>query len=104
MITVDFSNYILAKTEIKLLKQIKNGKFTTYNENFRSALNQGFITYCEYEFDEIGNHLPKSDKIMITEQGEAFLKWHKREKFRFWFPVTISLSSLLISITALLVG
>ena len=104
MITTDFSNYILTKSELKLLKKIKRGKVAVYNDNFRDALNHGLITYCEYEFDEIGNHLPKSDKIMITEQGEAFLKWNKRDKFRFWFPMTISVVSLLISVAALLVG
>lgn len=104
MITTDFSNYILTKSEIKLLKKIKCGKVTVYNDNFRDALNHGLITYCEYESDEIGNHLPKSDKIMITEQGAAFLKWNKRDKFRFWFPITISVASLAISVVALLVG
>ena len=79
MITTDFSNYILTKSERKLLKKIKRGKVAVY---------------CDY-------HIPQGNKIMITELGKAFLKWKKRDNIRFWFPVVISIIALAISVLAL---
>jgi hypothetical protein len=101
MITTDFSNYILTKSERKLLKKIKRGKVAVYCDYFQDLLNQNFICYQQYGTDEIGNHIPQDNKIMITELGKAFLKWKKRDNIRFWFPVVISIIALAISALAL---
>lgn len=97
MITTDFSNYILTKSERKLLKKIKRGKVAVYRDDFQDLLNQNFICYQQHEIDEIENRIPKGDKIMITEYGKAYLKWKKRDNIRFWFPVVISVIALIIS-------
>lgn len=104
MVNVDFSNVLLNSIEKKLLKKLNHNKSLPYNEKYDSLINHRYANYCSFIQDDIGSQIPVKDKIEITEQGKAFLKWHKQEKFRFWFPVVISVISLVISFAALLVS
>ena len=82
----------LNKAQIKMLKKLFNGKRITRaelsNEKYSSLEYYGLIAVSN------GNYL-------ITEKGKSYLRLTKKESFRFWFPVAISVAALIISIIAL---
>ncbi|MBR4627749.1 MAG: hypothetical protein IKO47_08635 [Ruminococcus sp.] len=96
----DFSNTYLSKKNITLLKKANHKKQLKYDNKYDELLKSNFIYYCKYESDEIGNQIPIKDMIEISEKGKAFLAFMKKDQFRFYFPIVISLISLAVSIIA----
>ncbi len=98
MINKDFSTVHLKISDIKLLKKIYRKDTLPYSKKMDVLLKYGFANYSEYEFDEIGNHIPIKNKVEITDLGESFLLFRRKELFRFYFPTVLSICSLIISI------
>lgn len=102
MINQDFSSTYLSKNNIKLLKKANRRQKIKYNNKYDELLKNSFIDYCDYESDKIGNQIPIKEMIEISEKGKAYLAFYKKDQFRFYLPIVISLISLVISIIALL--
>lgn len=98
MINKDFSTINLKNSDIKLLKKLYRKDTLPYSKKMDVLLKYDFANYSEYEFDEIGNHIPIKNKVEITDLGESFLFFRRKELFRFYFPTVLSICSLIISI------
>lgn len=94
----DFSTVNLKNSDIKSLKKLYRKGTLPYSEKMDILFKYDFVNYSEYEFDEIGNHIPIKNKIKITDLGESFLLFRRKELFRFYFPTILSICSLIISI------
>ena len=98
LINKDFSAVHLKNSDIKLLKKLYRKDTLPYSKKMDVLLKYDFANYSEYEFDEIGNHIPIKNKVEITDLGESFLLFRRKELFRFYFPTVLSICSLIISI------
>lgn len=82
----------LSKAQLRMLKRLSNGVTVKYSE-----IKKEKYSALEY-YSLIGFY---QEKYQITEKGKSYLRLTKKETFRFWFPVVISVLALIISVIAL---
>lgn len=98
----DFSNLFMNKETIILLKRADSEEQIHYDVKYDDLLKNGFMKYDRYESDSIGNQLPINDTISITEKGKSFLSFYRKKQFDFYFPIAVSILSLIISVIAII--
>ena len=82
----------LNKHQLNMLKKIFKGAKIKYHEIFKD----------KYSALEYYNLIVFSNgKYQITEKGKSYLRLVKKDNFRFWFPIIISVIALIISVIAL---
>lgn len=83
----------LNKCQIRMLKKIFNEAKIPYSEikkdKYSSLEYYSLITFS-------------NDKYQITEKGKSYLRHIRKENFRFWVPIIISIAALIVSVIALL--
>ena len=67
-------------------------------ESIPVLIDQGYIAKvgCGHSGIDFAHH-----EIQITEHGKMYIASRQRDGFRFWFPVIISVISLIISVLAI---
>lgn len=83
----------LSKSQIKMLKKLFNESEIPYSEIKKDKYSS--LEY--YSLITVSN-----SKYRITEKGKSYLRHIRKENFRFWIPIIISIAALIVSVIALL--
>lgn len=95
---MNYKDIELSKSQTKLLKKLS--KKTYIPKSIKDNPSNKFLTY--YSFLEYYPH--DHNYFVLSDNAHFYLRYRHKDKFRFWFPVILSIIALLISVLSLLIS